>query len=154
MRRFSFALCVAAFSLMACPKTDLNQPCPLKKGNPDGGKEPVLVLERELLLPDGGHEGKDFIGVGSVECEDLICVRDSTYVSDAGADDPAYGYCSKQCSTSADKPCPSWDPALDDTAKALVCRPLLLSKETLDALKDDFPGIYDPNFCARKLPNQ
>ena len=153
MPRFLLALsvCAVALSSSCKPKTDLNASCRLLKGNPDGGKEPVPVLEHELLLPDGGHEGKDFIGVDSVDCEDLICVRDSTYVSDAGPNEAALGYCSKQCANNVDNPCPSYDPALDDSDQALVCRGLLLSAETLKTLQNDFPGLYQPDFCARKI---
>lgn len=153
MPRLLLALSVCAVALFpSCkPQTDLNQSCRLLKGNPDGGKEPVPVREYELLLPDGGHEGKDFIGVGSVDCEDLICVRDSTYVSDAGLNDAALGYCSKQCTNNVDNPCPSYDPALDDTDKGLVCRGLLLSPETLRAVQSEFPGLYQSDFCARKI---
>jgi hypothetical protein len=47
---------------------------------------------------------------------------------------------------------PSFDPELDKGPKALRCRALLLSPETLAALTagdGGFAGVRDPNFCAR-----
>ncbi len=130
-------------------QTDLNASCKLVKSNPDGGKAPVAVREYELRLPDGGTGGKDFIGVGSTDCEELFCVRDSSWPADAGddLDADAYGYCSRQCVIGEE--CPSYEEALDEGPNKLGCRGLLLSAETLAALREDFPGISQPDFCAR-----
>lgn len=145
MKRMLFAVAALALTVVACkPVTDLNTTCTLVKRNPDGGS-PLPILEREVR--DQAGNNKDFIAVGSVQCEDLICVRDANFSNDAGLDDPATGYCSRQCAEGS--ACPSYDEALDRGPTALGCRPLLLSAETLAALKDDFPGVRDPYFCAR-----
>lgn len=135
--------------LLGCkPATDLNQRCSLVKRNPDGGK-PLAINERDVRNAQGAN--KDFIAIGSLDCEDLICVRDSAFTSDAGLDDPAEGYCSRQCQSGSS--CPSFDENLDRGQKALNCRALLLSAETLAELTSSdggaFPGVRDPFFCAR-----
>ena len=142
------ALGVASVMGASCkPATDLNNRCVLVKRNPDGGT-PVTLRESEVRAAQGAN--KDFIAVGSLDCDDLICVRDSFFESDAGPNDPAEGYCSRQCVVGS--LCPSSDPNLDKGPKALNCRSLLLSPETLAALSGSdggFAGIRDPNFCAR-----
>lgn len=148
MNRLLFV--VAALSVLAqgCkPVTDLNSRCTLVKRNPDGGT-PVPIREGEVRNLSG--QNKDFIAVGSLDCEDLICVRDSFFSSDAAVDAPAEGYCSRQCPVGSE--CPSYDEAHDKGALALRCRALLLSAETLAALTagdGGFYGVRDPNFCAR-----
>lgn len=143
-------LVVAALGVFAVgckPATDLNQPCKLVKRNPDGGR-PIEILESDVRNIKGAD--KDFISVGSVECEDLICVRDSFFVSTAADGEPATGYCSRQCAQGAE--CPSYEESLDKGPNALKCRALLLSAETLAALATDgggFTGVRDPYFCAR-----
>ncbi|MFT3709534.1 MAG: adventurous gliding motility lipoprotein CglC [Archangium sp.] len=139
---------VLLFTLVACrPATDLNRVCSLVKRNPDGG--PTLpILEREVRNAQGAN--KDFIALGSIDCEDLVCVRDSAFTTDAGLDDPAQGYCSRACV--AGSTCPSYDENLDRGQKALSCRALLLTQETLAALNGGdagFAGVRDPYFCAR-----
>lgn len=151
MNRLSFALVASVFiAVTGCrPATDLNTRCTLVKRNPDGGKA-LPIAEREVR--DAQGQNKDFIAIGSIECEDLICVRDSYFTSDAGLDAPADGYCSRQCVEGTQ--CPSQDEAMDKGPTALRCRALLLTKETLDALSGDggFVGVRDPYFCARGNP--
>ncbi|MBL8915074.1 MAG: adventurous gliding motility lipoprotein CglD [Archangium sp.] len=143
------ALVLLAVAFVGCkPATDLNQRCSLVKRNPDGGK-PLSIAERDVRNAQGAN--KDFIAIGSLDCEDLICVRDSAFTTDSGLDDPAEGYCSRQCQQGTS--CPSYDENLDRGQKALNCRALLLSQETLAALTSSdggaFPGVRDPYFCAR-----
>ena len=148
MNRMLFVVAAVSVLGMGCkPATDLNNRCVLVKRNPDGGT-PVNLREGEVR--NAQAQNKDFIAVGSLDCDDLICVRDSFFASDAGADAPAEGYCSRQCVL--DSLCPSYDETLDKGPKALRCRALLLSPETLAALSggdSGFAGIRDPNFCAR-----
>jgi hypothetical protein len=144
---------VAAASLvMGCrPATDLNTPCRLVAGNPDGGA-PRQLLEKEVRAKQTAN--KDFISLGTVECEDFICVRDTSFQSDAGDDDPAFGYCSRACAQGSS--CPSQDSSLDDGPNRLRCRALLLDAETLKELSDKGlnPGnVRDPYFCARGQPD-
>jgi hypothetical protein len=119
------------------------------------------IMESEL------HSGEDFISFGSVECEDLVCVRDAGYKPELAADaDPtkvaATGYCSKACVA---------DPALNSCAvtsseveaslkERMTCRALLLDQKALDDLRANDPAAYhamfgennSPYFCAGALP--
>ena len=160
MNRLLFV--VAALSVLAqgCkPVTDLNSRCTLVKRNPDGGA-PVPVREGEVRELQA--QNKDFIALGSIDCEDLVCVRDSEFPVPDGGFDPAadaLGYCSKRCLPG--DACPSGVPAEDtDAKKRLICRPLLLDAETLALLcngspedkakcKAYFGNTSKPDFCAR-----
>lgn len=148
MIRMLFVVAAVSVLGLGCkPATDLNNQCFLVKRNPDGGS-PVTLKESEVR--NAQAQNKDFIAVGSLDCDDLICVRDSFFVSDAGPDAPAIGYCSRQCVLGSS--CPSANPDDDKGPKALNCRSLLLSPETLALLSGGdggFAGIRDPNFCAR-----
>jgi len=132
--------------VLACrPATDLNKSCTLIRPNPDGGK-PLALLENEVQAAQGRN--KNFIALGVVECEDLICVRDADFVSDAGPSGKAQGYCSSSCAQGS--VCSSYDPAFDRGALSLNCRPLLLSPGALRALDaGDLGSVRDPYFCAR-----
>lgn len=149
MNRMLFVVAAVLVVGSGCrPATDLNKRCLLVKRNPDGGPTPVNLREGEVRNAQG--QNKDFIAIGSLDCEDLICVRDSLFTNDASVDSPAEGYCSRQCVLGS--LCPSADEALDRSAQALSCRALLLSPETLALLSGSdggFAGIRDPNFCAR-----
>lgn len=145
---FLVSLALGAMVAVGCrPATDLNTPCRLVKRNPDGGS-PLPILEKEIADALGAN--KDFLSFGTVECEDFICVRDNGFQSDAGPDDPAFGYCSRACS--AGSTCPSQDSSLDESPSRLSCRALLLDAETLKQLADKGlnPGnVREPFFCAR-----
>jgi hypothetical protein len=145
-------LVAAASLVVGCrPATDLNTPCRLVAGNPDGGA-PRQLLEKEVRAKQSAN--KDFISLGTVECEDFICVRDTSFTSDAGDDEPAFGYCSRACAQGSS--CPSQDSSLDDGPNQLRCRALLLDAETLKELSDKGlnPGnVRDPYFCARGQPD-
>jgi hypothetical protein len=149
MNRLLFVVAALGVLAVGCkPATDLNSRCNLVKRNPDGGT-PLPIREGDVRNAQG--QNKDFIAIGSIECEDLICVRDSLFTSDAGLDAPAEGYCSRQCVQGSS--CPSFDESYDKGAKALNCRALLLTPETLAALTSadggGFAGVRVPNFCAR-----
>ena len=130
----------------------LNKNCNLPR-KVDGGV--VFLTEGEVQEKTGG--GKDFIAFGALDCEDLVCVRDSSYAkSDAGADlsKPALGYCSRPCVENS--VCPSDDSALDNKSDtALKCRPLLLDRDTLAAIAAipsiaaQIGNVREPFFCAR-----
>lgn len=149
MNRLLFVVSALSVLTLGCkPTTDLNNRCLLVKRNPDGGT-PITLRESEVR--NAQSQNKDFIAVGSLDCDDLICVRDSFFVTDAGADAPAEGYCSRECGMLGSL-CPSADEALDQGPNALHCRALLLSPETLAALSGSdggFAGLRDSNFCAR-----
>jgi hypothetical protein len=149
MTRASFAVAVGlALGVAACrPASDLNKPCTLLRRNLDGGA-PVPITEAEVKAKK--NDFKDFIAGGTVECEFLFCVRDSSLVTDAGPNDPAIGYCSSDCFQGTT--CPSYDEALDRGPTRLTCRALLLDKEVLSQLYGADAGlgnIREPYFCAR-----
>lgn len=150
MNRLQFVLVALNLLLVGCkPATDLNAKCTLVKANPDGGS-PVPILEGEVRNVQG--QNKDFISSGSTDCDDLTCVRDSFFTSDASADSPAMGYCSRNCVQGTK--CLSQDEKLDKGSTALRCRPLLLSAETLALLAagdGGFVGLRDTFFCARGI---
>lgn len=132
--------------------TDNNRPCTLKKKGPDGSA--VAITEGELKAKTGFS--KDFISFGVVECEDLICVRDSTFVGSSDANAPAMGYCSVACEFGKDT-CPSFDDAMDrDPNTKLGCRALVLDEQTLAAVCPPppapapyCPNVKSPYFCSR-----
>ena len=145
-------ICVCALGTVVVtsgckPKTDLNQKCSLVKRNPDGG-QPLAITEADLKSKKANN--KDFLSFGTVECEDLLCVRDAQFQVDAGPTEPAFGYCSRACAVGS--ACPSYKEELDLGPEALSCRALLLDAETLARLKETggLPGnITDPYFCAQ-----
>jgi hypothetical protein len=158
MRRSIFlalAICVGT----ACTvTTDLGVPCTLVKKDPADttGKQSLPMLESEVTA------GKDFISFGAVECEDLVCVRDSSYAPPAGTTpaptDQAKGYCSRPCLQTSTTGCPAKDSADDSNPlKRLSCRPLILDEATLNFIcqsdavtcKKYFGDTKSPYFCAR-----
>ena len=124
------------------------------KRGADGGRQ--YITNAEIA----GGSSKDFISLGSLDCEDLICVRSSGDAPVGGATEPARGYCSKGCDIGS--ACPSYSPELDSNPKTrLICRPLLLDAETLRALCNGsaadrakcnayFGGTTSSDFCARE----
>lgn len=137
-------------------QTDLGTPCRMWKRAPDGGRDPLL--EGQIKA------GRDFIAFGSVDCEDLVCVRDKNYVPDGGMADQAKGYCSKPC-VQSESACPPADDAdLKVPSRKLYCRPLLLDSETLSLICDNpdggaakcleaFGNTSSPDFCVRGSPD-
>lgn len=131
--------------------TDNNRPCTLVKKGPNGTA--VAITEGELTAKAGFS--KDFITFGTVECEDLVCARDSNFKpTNTDPTLPAQGYCSRPCAQNSK--CPSFDPKMDTVpSTALNCRPLLLDETTLKEVCKD-PGacqsvnnVQSPYFCAR-----
>lgn len=142
--------------LVACTyTTDLNKPCVMQVQRVDAGTQTTSLKERELINVEGLRS--DFIS-RTVNCDYAYCVRDQYYVSDAGPDDPAQGYCSSPCDPSISATCASYSPDLDrDPTQLLHCRSLLLSKESLNAISTSdggsVGGIRTPTFCARGTGN-
>ncbi len=152
---FSFAIIATA----ACrPASDLGNQCKMVKRDPtvDGGR--LFILNKEIRI----GASKDFISFGSVECEDLVCVRDAQFPVPEGGFPPegiANGYCSRGCQIGT--ACLSASAADDNDAKRrLTCRPLLLDAETLRLIcngseadrakcKAYLGNAESPDFCAR-----
>ena len=156
LNRIVFATIVLVV-LAACETVDLNTPCTLVRGLPDGGR--AALLESDPIVKNSAN--KDFISFGSVECEDKVCVRDSAFSPDGGSDGPARGYCSRACVANSSVGCPSATGQLDSDPKTkLSCRALILDEATLAAIKAARPADYQrifgmttsPFFCARGGP--
>lgn len=143
-----------ATALSACPpKGDLNRPCQMPRRT-DAGI--VFLTEKEVRARTGtaSNATRDFLAFGSLDCDGLLCVRDATYVTDAGDNDIATGYCSDPCNVGA--ACPSYDQQLDERGDTkLTCRALLLDEQTLEAINQDpaarsiLNNVKSPFFCAR-----
>lgn len=150
---FWMALLALLTVLEACRSpNDLGNPCVLVKKNPDGGSAPVAIKEGEL--PDGG---KDFISFGAAICENLVCVRDSTFPKNPDPNADALGYCSSPCAANSGT-CASANSANDSNpALRLNCRALVLDELTIAAIcaadpakcYQYFGGTTSPYFCAR-----
>jgi hypothetical protein len=146
---------MAALAVAGCRKiTDYNNPC-LLIHRCDAGVCPFT--EGEVLEKTAAT--KDFISFGAVECDNLTCVRDSSYPSGTALDQPAQGYCSSHCGSPSEA-CPSFDERLDQVAATkLHCRALLLDEEVLAAIKSDpelsklLGNTTAPYFCARGSPD-
>ena len=150
----------AVITFAGCkPPSDLGTPCTMVKRDPnvDGGR--LFVRNKEIKV----GANKDFISFGSVDCENLVCVRDADFAVPDGGFDPeavAQGYCSNRCAIVGDI-CPSVSADDDNDAKRrLTCRPLLLDAETLALIcngsaedkakcKAYFGNTSRPEFCAR-----
>ena len=134
--------------------SELGQECRLVKRDLDGGRQYITNAEIE------SGASKDFISLGSLDCEDLICVRSTGDARVGGPNESARGYCSKACNIGS--ACPSYSREVDSNPKTrLICRPLLLDAETLRALCNGseadrakcqtyFGGATSSDFCARE----
>jgi hypothetical protein len=155
----------AALVLGGCEiKSDIGKSCVLVrkateqelKDHPELGKTRNM-MESEL------RAGQDFISFGSVECEDLICVRDSDFAPELASDadrtkTAAKGYCSKACvDDTLQNSCVVTDPdAVASVKDRMACRALLLDQKALEDLKANDPVTYrntfgdnnSPSFCA------
>lgn len=145
---------LVTMGFFACPPTgDLNRPCQMPRRT-DAGT--TFLTEKEVRARTGtaSNATRDFLSFGSLDCADLLCVRDATFTTDAGDDAVAFGYCSNPCDIGA--ACPSFDPEFDKRGDTrLNCRPLLLDEQTLEAINQDpqarklINGVKSPLFCAR-----
>jgi hypothetical protein len=150
------AVIAALLMLGGCAvKTDLGSPCFLVRGVDGGAGQPKISVR---LHESDIRPNKDFISFGATECEDLVCVRDSTFPVGANPTDEAQGYCSRPCIQTSTVGCPSQNEADDKIpSKRLTCRPLLLDEATLAAICNADPekctqyfgDTKSPFFCAR-----
>ncbi len=146
MNRFALGAVMLLIGAACTERTSLNRNCKFGINKEDGG----FITEqkaRELSL-----NNKDFVGLGSTDCDSQICVRDGKYVArpDIKDTDRAEGYCTDQCSVG--QKCESEDPQLDKAeATRLTCRNLLLSEEVLadPAISTLLGGLKTSFFCAR-----
>jgi hypothetical protein len=133
--------------------SDIGKRCLLVKKSTDPNKESDFVVERDLVA------GQDFISFGSLDCEDLVCVKDADMPIEKAEDtDYVLGYCSKACvPDELVDPCAVTDPdALASVKDRMSCRALLLDQQALDDLRQSDPATYratfgdnnSPYFCA------
>jgi hypothetical protein len=128
----------------------------LVKKDPNG----TTGLEAIPVSPNDIRFNEDFISFGSVDCENLVCVRTAgTELQTTGEGDAllVLGYCSAPCNLNSATDCSVTDPrTAPDVKQTLGCRPLLLDQVALDTLKKSDPAAFEeyfgrtesPNFCA------
>lgn len=117
------------------------------------GRDIMPVLEKEIASQ------QDFISFGSLECEDLICVRDSDFprpTRDDGAlngEAEAKGYCSKPC-VEGSNACEVKDTSgvLPGLPERMTCRAMLLDQATLEALRAANEAQYRRTFGENNSP--
>jgi hypothetical protein len=138
--------------------SDIGKPCVLVKRSQSGQKyDPVRMEDINV--------DQDFISFGSLDCEDLVCVRDArspVRTTGEGSELRVLGYCSKACvADNLQNPCAVNHPDADAQVKErMSCRPLLLDQQALDDLRAKDPAGYratfgdnaSPYFCASTTP--
>ncbi|CAM4477991.1 adventurous gliding motility lipoprotein CglC [Corallococcus exiguus] len=153
----------AALMLGGCDvTTELGKPCQLVRRATDQereeqGRKFVEIQEKDIAVD------QDFISFGSLDCEDLVCVRDDQSPRSDNPEAFALGYCSKECVQGTTTGC-EITRTVDDVEPGLkermTCRPLLLDQDTLDAIKISDESFYrrtfgennSPYFCAGAVP--
>ncbi|ATB37394.1 adventurous gliding motility protein O [Cystobacter fuscus] len=139
--------------------SDTGKPCVLVKKDPNdpSGLGAIPIAPSDLRF------NQDFISFGSVDCENLVCVRTAgTEIQTTGEGDAlqVLGYCSAPCNLNSATDCSVTSPQTAPDVKAtLACRPLLLDEAALSDLKKSDPDTYrsifgeneSPNFCASSL---
>jgi hypothetical protein len=151
------ALLVSAVLLCGGCKvtTDIGKPCLLVKKGASGVAAPVTR--------DDLKEGQDFISFGSLDCEDLVCVKDADMPVESAENGQIKGYCSKACvADPLINVCEVTDADVHESVKTrgMSCRPLLLDQLALDELRRTDPATYratfgdnnSPYFCAGTKP--
>jgi hypothetical protein len=149
----------AALLLGGCEvSSQIGKPCNLvRKATPEEkeqlGQDTVAILEKEIA------PNQDFISFGSVQCEDLICVRDAAFPRATNEDGtinqnaPAQGYCSKEC-VEGSSACEVKDTSdvQKDLPGRMSCRALLLDQDTLEALRSADEAFYRRTFGENNSP--
>ncbi|RKG91442.1 gliding motility protein [Corallococcus sp. CA053C] len=140
--------------------TELGKPCGLVRKATDSeaqtfGRDFMPIYEKDIAAD------QDFISFGSLDCEDLVCVRDDASARDPDPNAPALGYCSKECVEGTTSGCEvTNDEAVEGIKERMTCRPLLLDQATLEAIKIADEAFYrrtfgennSPYFCAGATP--
>ncbi|NOJ98736.1 gliding motility protein [Corallococcus sp. CA049B] len=149
----------AALMLGGCDvTTELGKPCQLVRRATDAereaqGRKFVEIQEKDIAVD------QDFISFGSLDCEDLVCVRDDQSPRSDNPEAFALGYCSRECVQGTTTGCEITRTVGDveeGLKERMTCRPLLLDQDTLDAIKIADEGFYrrtfgennSPYFCA------
>ncbi len=167
----------AALFLGGCEvSSEIGKECTLvrkataEESEANGGRKFMPILQKEIAL------NQDVISFGSIQCEDLICVRDADFPPTmmANPEDPngepiinpnadAKGYCSKEC-VEGSSACEVKDTSgvLQGLPERMSCRSLLLDQATLEALRSANEARYretfgennSPFFCAGATTSQ
>ena len=131
--------------------SDVGKPCVLvKRSTTEAGKsQPVVEADIQL--------DQDFISFGSLDCEDLICVRNAgstLQTSGEGTERRVLGYCSKPCvSGTLQDACAVNHPEATEVARTgMACRALLLDQQALDDLRAKDPAGYRATFGDNASP--
>jgi hypothetical protein len=139
-------------TLVACRVTnDLGKSCELVTSAPanDAGILAVPITEGQVqqILAAGSVDGGtlDFVSFGATECEDFVCVRDAQAPKGTDLTAPAFGYCSRPCSTVSSTTCQATPGNITD-GRSLNCRALTLTSATIQSICNG-PNP-DPSFCA------
>ncbi|RKG58630.1 gliding motility protein [Corallococcus sp. AB011P] len=154
----------AALMLGGCDvTTELGKPCQLVRRataeeQEKQGRKFMEIQEKDIAVD------QDFISFGSLDCEDLICVRDDLSPRSDTPEAFALGYCSKECVQGTTTGCEITRTVGDvpeGLKERMTCRPLLLDQDTLDAIKVADESFYrrtfgennSPYFCAGAVPD-
>ena len=150
----------AAMLLGGCSvSSEIGKECTLvRKASPEEeaefGQKFMAILEKEVAPK------QDFISFGSIECEDLVCVRDAAFpraLNDDGTvnqNAEAKGYCSKECVEGSTSACEVKDTSgvLEGLPERMGCRALLLDQDTLEALRSSDEAFYRRTFGENNSP--
>ncbi|RKH37976.1 adventurous gliding motility lipoprotein CglC [Corallococcus sicarius] len=140
--------------------TELGKPCGLVRKATDTeaqtfGRDFMPIYEKDIAAD------QDFISFGSLDCEELVCVRDADSPRSDNPADEALGYCSDACVQGSTTDCEVTNSdAVEGIKERMTCRPLLLDQATLEAIKVADEGFYrrtfgennSPYFCAGATP--
>ena len=135
---------------------DVGKPCVLVKRDTTDPKKSAPVVLADI------QRDQDFISFGSLDCEDLLCVRNAgspIQTTGEGTEQRVLGYCSKPCSSGAitDTCAVNHPEASAEITAGMSCRALLLDQQALNDLKVNSPAEYantfgnndaSPFFCA------
>jgi hypothetical protein len=134
--------------------TELGKPCLLVRKTT--AEEEAATGRKVIEIPEGDIAAdQDFISFGSLECEDLICVRDDSSPRSDDPNSPAVGYCSKECVQGTTTGCEitrTEDDVQQGLRERMTCRALLLDQDTLDAIRVADESFYRRTFGENNTP--
>src|SRR5205823_1416087 len=96
------------------------------------------LLKRDgTVLKESDLSGRDAISFGATQCDDLVCVRDSSFPPTT-PDAPAQGFCSHSCASTSS--------CVSASELRLSCRDLLLDDAALG--QTELGNSKSPLFCT------
>ncbi|HZH03112.1 MAG TPA: adventurous gliding motility lipoprotein CglC [Myxococcaceae bacterium] len=131
--------------LIGCTNAgDNGKPCQLVKRDPED-TDPSDGIRRVRIREEEIEAGTDFISFAAVDCEDLVCVRESTAPLTGNPLAEVQGKCSRPCVEGTE--CPS---AQDGVT--LSCKALLLDEQTLADIEKADKVRFENAFGSTKSP--